>query len=375
MKRFDVAVIGVGIVGASALYALTRAGLRAVALDAGVPGAGTSGRSFAWVNAVRKEPEVYHRLNASGLVAHRRLARELGGDAGYHEAGSLEWAVGDGDERELRERVDRLASRGYAAGWIEADRARRMEPGLAIPDHLGRVAFFAGDGWLDAPRLIARLLAAASDRGAEIRRNTAVRSLRVRGERVEAVVAGGEEIAPESVLVCAGPATQALLAPLGISLPVGRVPGVLAVTSPPAAPLGRVVHAPGIHLRPDVSGGLLLGATDLDGLVTDVTPPEAAAPVAERLIERAVSVFPPARGVRLVESRIGVRPMPADGHTIAGRLDGLRNAWVLATHSGITLGPHLGHLIAGEIAGGAPSPELAPFRPERFAGAGAAAAR
>ncbi len=30
MKRYDVAIIGVGIVGASALYALTRAGLRAV---------------------------------------------------------------------------------------------------------------------------------------------------------------------------------------------------------------------------------------------------------------------------------------------------------------------------------------------------------
>ena len=52
MKRCDVAIIGVGIVGASALYALTRAGVRAVALDAGVPGAGTSSRSFAWVNSV-----------------------------------------------------------------------------------------------------------------------------------------------------------------------------------------------------------------------------------------------------------------------------------------------------------------------------------
>ena len=42
MKRYDVAVIGVGIVGASAVYALTRAGARVVALDAtsvGVSGA------------------------------------------------------------------------------------------------------------------------------------------------------------------------------------------------------------------------------------------------------------------------------------------------------------------------------------------------
>ena len=47
----DVAVIGMGIVGASAVYALARAGARVIALDAGVPGGGTSGTSFAWVNS------------------------------------------------------------------------------------------------------------------------------------------------------------------------------------------------------------------------------------------------------------------------------------------------------------------------------------
>jgi glycine/D-amino acid oxidase-like deaminating enzyme len=367
MKHYDVAVIGVGIVGASALHALTRAGLRAVAFEAEAPGAGTSSRSFAWVNANHKEPEIYHRLNAHGMVAHRDLARELGDDAGYHEAGSLEWAGDAGEQRELRERVDRLARRGYAAAWITTAEARRLEPGLAIPEHLDRIAFYAGEGWLDAPRLIDRLLAAASAKGADIRRATPVPPLRVRGEQVELSTAGSADIAAASVLVCVGPATQAFLTPLGLSLPVGRVPGLLGVTSRPAQPLGRVVHAPGIHLRPDVSGRLLLGATDLDGFVTDETSPEAATAIAARLLERAARVFPPAREVRVVEARVGVRPMPADGHTIAGRLPGLRNAWLLATHSGITLGPLLGNLIADEISTGAASAELAPFRPERFA--------
>ncbi len=367
MNRYDVAVIGLGIVGASALYALARVGVRAVALDAGVPGAGTSSRSFAWVNAVRKEPEVYHRLNAEGMAAHRQLGRELGGDAGYHENGSLEWAGNDEDERELRERVDRLAGRGYAAAWISADRARHMEPGLAIPDHLHEVAFYAADGRLDPPQLIGRLLTAGAAAGAEIRAATPVRSLRVRNDRVEALILPDADIAADSILICVGPATQPFLAPLGVDLPVGRVPGLLAVTSPPSQRLGRVVHAPGIHLRPDPSGGLMLGATDIDGLVTETSSPAAASEIAERLIERAARVFPPARGVCLVDSRIGVRPMPADGQTIAGRIPGLLNAWVLATHSGVTLGPLLGRLIADEISGGTASAALAPFRPQRFA--------
>jgi len=373
MKEYDVAVIGLGIVGASAVYAAAWAGARVLALDAGVPGGGTSGASFAWLNAVRKEPEAYHRLNAAGMTAHRELSRQLGGDAGYHDGGSLEWADGADEERELRERVRRLASRGYPAEWITRERATGLERGLAIPDHVREVAFYAADAWLDAPRLIGRLLAAAGARGADIREGAPVRSLRSRGSRVEAAVGDDGEMVAQSFLVCVGPATQAFLDPLPVVIPVGRVPGFLAVTSRPAQPLQRVVHAPGIHLRPDAGGGLLLGAEDVDSLAANAGPPAALGEAAALLLERAARVFAPARRVKVVEHRLGVRPMPADHHTIAGRIPGFTNAWMIATHSGVTLGPLLGRLLADEIVRGVPSSVLVPFRPERFATAGAAA--
>ncbi len=373
MKQYDVAVIGLGIVGASAVYAAAWAGARVLALDAGAPGGGTSGASFAWLNAVRKEPETYHRLNAAGMTAHRELSRELGGDAGHHDGGSLEWAEGADEDRELRERVRRLASRGYPAEWITRARAIGLEPSLAIPDHVREVAFYAADAWLDAPRLIGRLLAAAGARGADIREGATVRSLRSRGSRVEAAVGDDTEMVAQSFLVCVGPATQAFLDPLRVVIPVGRVPGFLAVTSRPAQPLHRVVHAPGIHLRPDAGGGLLLGAEDVDSLAASAGPPAALGEAAALLLERAARVFPSARRVKVVDTRLGVRPMPADHHTIAGRIPGFANAWMIATHSGVTLGPLLGRLLADEIVRGVPSSMLVPFRPERFATAGAAA--
>jgi glycine/D-amino acid oxidase-like deaminating enzyme len=145
------------------------------------------------------------------------------------------------------------------------------------------------------------------------------------------------------------------------------VPGLLAITSRPRQRLERVVHAPGVHLRPDASGGLMLGADDLDGPVVEAASPARRAEIAATMLERAARVFPAAREVTLVEHRVGVRPMPADHHTIAGRLPGLANAWVIATHSGVTLGALLGRLVTEEIVHGAPSPMLAPFRPDRFA--------
>src|SRR5256886_12880431 len=135
MKHHDIAVVGLGIVGASAVYAATRAGARVVALDAGVAGEGTSGTSFAWLNSVRKEPEAYHRLNADGMAAHRELARELGADAGHHDGGSLEWATGDEQERELRARVERLARLGSPAQGIRRQRRRGLVPARAVGQH------------------------------------------------------------------------------------------------------------------------------------------------------------------------------------------------------------------------------------------------
>ncbi|MBI4609540.1 MAG: FAD-binding oxidoreductase [Candidatus Rokubacteria bacterium] len=367
-RPYDVAVIGTGMLGAPAAYRLARAGRRVIALEARAPAEGTSGSSFAWINAVRKEPEAYHRLNADGVAQYDGLADELGADIGYVGGGCLEWAGADGEQDELRERVARLAGRGYPAEWLDRAAALEIQPNLAIGSGTRGVAFYPRTGWVDAPRLIRAFLQLAVANGAEVRPRTPARSLRVRADRITCITTDQGDVLAGEVLVAAGTATPDLLEPLGVTLPVRRVPGLLAVTSPPDEPLTRVVYAPGVHLRPDVSGGLLLGAPDVDRLVTEETRLDTAAGLAQPLLDRARQVFPPARSVHPVAVRIGIRPVPADGHTIGGRVPGFRNAWVLVTHSGITLGPLLGRLIAAEITGGAPSPQLAPFRPDRFAG-------
>jgi glycine/D-amino acid oxidase-like deaminating enzyme len=69
-------------------------------------------------------------------------------------------------------------------------------------------------------------------------------------------------------------------------------------------------------------------------------------------------------GVTVERVQLGRRAIPADGRTVAG-FTGAQH-YVVATHSGITLAPLLGDLVATEIFG-TESPMLAPFRPDRFA--------
>jgi glycine/D-amino acid oxidase-like deaminating enzyme len=64
--------------------------------------------------------------------------------------------------------------------------------------------------------------------------------------------------------------------------------------------------------------------------------------------------------------KIGVRPMPQDERPIVGPVPGISGFYVAVTHSGVTLAPLVGQLVAQEITTSQPSPELAEYRIERF---------
>jgi glycine/D-amino acid oxidase-like deaminating enzyme len=59
--------------------------------------------------------------------------------------------------------------------------------------------------------------------------------------------------------------------------------------------------------------------------------------------------------------------MPADRLPILGPLPWLDSLYVAVSHSGVTLAPVLGRLIAREVADQTADGLLSPFRPDRFA--------
>jgi len=362
----EIIVIGAGSVGMNAAYRLAQRGARVTVLDAGPPGGGTSGASFAWFNAFRKLPRAYYTLNFAGMSEHAALADELpaltGFSGWYHPTGGLHWEDDPEEQRILRETAERLESWGYPVELISPQAAMELEPDLDVRDNVQSVIHTPTEGYVEMVRLIAALLAGARHYGAVIRPNTRVTRLLRDGSRVTGVeTAGGERIMADVVVDCAGPAADEVLRMAGVELPFTRVPGRTVYTNPVATTLRRPIHGPGAHFRPDGSGRILLAHGNHDTAWYDGTPwtPEESLAVVQRHLK-------PLAGARVEATRVGVRPMPTDEHPIVGTVPGLDGFYITVSHSAVTLGPLWGQITASEVLGGPPDARLATFRPSRF---------
>ena len=360
-------VIGAGVLGAAVAARLASAGVRVTLLDQDQPGRATSRWSFAWLNSNDKSPRPYHDLNHAGIRAWAGLAPDLDGAAWYHPVGNLELATTEAARADLTARVRRLASWNYDARLIDAAQAAELEPSLRLPG-ITAAAWFPGEGYLLTEPLIDRLVAQAQTQGAEVLTGDQGRVVAL---DPEVRTAAGAVLTSDEVGGCAGRWLPKLLrAPDLIPLipwetPGATAPGLVVQVGPvTAAAPTRLVHTPEICLRPHAGGLLHLEAPD--AAVDLHTPDSDLRRWATKLLGRAQRTVHGLDHARVVTYHVCVRPMPADGQSIVGRLPGIAGPYVAVTHSGVTLAAHLASLITADLTTPAPPPELAPYRPARF---------
>ena len=356
----DVAVVGAGLIGAAIARRLADAGASVAVVEAARPGGGASLATFAWVNAVGKAPRAYFDLNVEGMAEHRRIRDELDGAAWYHAGGNLEWTTG-GDE--LPAKIERHREQGYGVERMDGVRLGELEPDVALDGEVV-AARYADDAWVDPILIIRRML---DHPGIDLVAPVGVTAFGTTGGRVTGVeLSDGRRIASDAVVVAAGPDTGELTRRLGFAVPMRHAPGLLVVTEPAPVRVSHMLHPKGVAIRPDGAGRLLLGSDGIDRQIepagSHLRVPEAT----DELMRRAIAVLPRLAGTRVEAVRIGRRALTADGLPAIGPLPGQQGAYVAVTHSGITLGPLIGRLVADELRG-TPDPRLEDYRPDRFA--------
>ncbi|MGH2475153.1 MAG: NAD(P)/FAD-dependent oxidoreductase, partial [Candidatus Limnocylindrales bacterium] len=362
----DILVVGAGLLGASVAHRLAERGAQVTILESGRPGGGTSGASFAWVNAQDKTPAAYFELNRDGLRAHRALVAELGGDW-FHAGGDLAIGRSDGAAT-LGARIERHRALDYPVERLDRAGIERLEPVLDLGDADDIVgAHYLDEGWIDVPHLIDGLLAAAQSSGAVLIRDE-VAAVERDGDRAIGIrTADGTLRRGDRVVLAAGPATQGLAATVGVTLPMAPSPGLLVRVSPVAATVGRVIHGGDVALRPDGDGRLLLTSRGVDAsLDPELRHIALDDPAVTQIIARAARLIPDLHaGAPVFDARIGIRSVAVDGMPAVGPAPGLDALYLLVSHSGATLAPVLGGLVAQELVDG-PQARLEPYRVDRF---------
>jgi glycine/D-amino acid oxidase-like deaminating enzyme len=336
-------------------------------LDQDQPGRATSRWSFAWLNSNDKAPRHYHDLNQAGIRAWAELAPDLDGAAWHRPVGHLELATSQAD---LAARVSRLTEWGYPARLITTAEACEREPALWPPPPGTTAAWFPDEAYLLTEPLIARLVAHAVANGAKVLTGDEGRVVAIDGEPSRVRTAAGTVIDADQVVCCAGRWTPALVgAPEQIPLvpwatPGATAPGLVVRVGPvdPPAPV-RVLHTPGLSLRPHPDGQVHLEASD--AAVDLHTPEPELNRWADELLGRARRTIRGLDHAQVVQHRVCVRPMPHDGHPIVGPLPAAPHIYVVVTHSGVTLAAHLARLVTTELLTGTPPAPLTPYRPGR----------
>lgn len=332
----DLVVVGAGILGASVAYQAARAGAAVTLIDARRSGAGATADSFAWIGAAGVRTGPAAGLRATATEAYRRLEAELPG-LPVTWSGSLSWDTEDG-----------APEAGPGQEIVDSATVATLEPALRQPPEWA--VWTPGDGAVDPVGVTKRLIADARAHGARVRLDTPVTAVRRDAAgRVVGVETATGPLSGATVVLAAGVATAALGAPLGLRVPVEPSPATLFGLRAPAGLVRTVVNTRDFDLRQVATDQLL-----------------AAADSPERTLAAVRSTFRGAMNVELLSTRVGARPMPADGEPIVGPVAEVPGLYLAVMHSAVTLAPAVGRLVARELVDGTVEPALAGCRLDRF---------
>lgn len=345
-----VAVIGAGVLGSVIGWRLAGAGHQVRIFDLTPAGQASAG-SLAWLNASFAEDPVYNRLRHESLQLWAGLKAD-NPDLPIEFDGAILWQQPHFDLSAIHQ-----AQRDLGRPVTRLDRAAHKMREPDVPNPPTETLALEGDGYGWPARICEWFLDSAKAAGAELVGLDVV-SVETGDGRVSGLrsTAGFERF--DHVVIAAGVKLPDLLGPLGLGIAMDNQPGLLVTTSPADAKIGAMLATDGLHGWQGADGRFLIGA-DFGGGAAFEDPDDFAA----ALVARLGDVIPGAKGCGVERVTVRARPMPADGRPAIGPL-GPEGLYMVCTHSGMTLAPVIGEMVAAEISG-TPDPRLDPYRPDR----------
>ncbi|MFN8485023.1 MAG: FAD-dependent oxidoreductase [Anaerolineae bacterium] len=372
----DAIVIGGGIVGVAAAYYLARGGADTLLIDRPTVGRATdAGAGIISPETNSRDPGPWFDLASAAAADYPALIQDLAdgeaGDTVFARVGLLLVAMDAQDAAAFDEASARIFARQRQRGQsssddlreVTSDEARHLFPLLAP---VTRALYHRQAARLDGRLLAQALRQAAQARGLAIQDAT-VEGLTFGGGDVAGVIVDGQPITARNVVIAGGAWSAAFGEALGVTIPVVPQRGQIMHLGLPTTNTDRwpVVNSFRGHYMVPWPNRIVAGATRETG--SGFAPQVTARGVAEVLRE-AMRVAPGLAEATVVETRVGLRPLSADGLPVLGPIPGVGGVYLATGHgpTGLTLGPFSGKLVAELILGQPLSADIAPFSVARF---------
>ncbi len=267
----DVVIVGGGIEGAAAAWALAQRGVTDVLIvERDTVGSGMTGKSSGIVRCHHGVSSLA-AMATVGLDVFENAEEIFGHDIDFCQTGYVV-GVGEPNVDSLRKSLAAQRAVGVETEEIDATDVAAMWP-YADLEPFAAFAHEARGGFGDAYRTAQALAVAARGAGASIRQGTAMTELPLDGDR-----ATGVRLTDGTVVIATCIWTRDLLSPCGIDVPI-RVVREQIVMIAPGVDLGPVPVFSDLvslqYIRPEPGGEVLFGNSDLSH-VQDAEPGDLA---------------------------------------------------------------------------------------------------
>jgi glycine oxidase len=374
VSAYDVIIVGGGLIGGSIAFELASEKLRVAVLDRQEPG-----REASWAAAGMLAPGP-DSPESSALVPLGKESLRLypefiaaiesasGKSTDFTRNGTFEVFRGPQAVAQRDAMAAEFRQFGLAADAMSPDDARKHEPSLG--PQADAIAWLPDEATIDPRLLTEAVLAAATQRGAEIRANCAVDALLYEGKACVGVFAGGQKLAAKYVIVAAGSfcstiahATYEAHQQLQQYAPVHPVRGQMLALRSPTVQLKKVLRSEYGYLVPRRDGRIIAGSTlENAGFVKQVTPQGV-----RQILDAALELAPALADAKIVEDWSGLRPGTPDQLPIIGPTD-IAGLWLATGHyrNGILLAPGTAKIMRDWIVTGKSNFNGESFSPLRF---------
>ena len=381
MEKFDIVVIGGGVIGVSIAYHLARFGCpRVLLLERGQLGGGTTAQSSCILRTHYSVPENVALAKAAIAIFNDFPAylADVDAECGYNRCGLLLMA-GDGPRAvALRETLAVERGLGLDAHEIAADEARRIHP-LVQFDDIAAIGWEPEAGYADAHLTLSAFARAARRLGVTLREGVAVSGLTrdARG-RVDGVETAHCAIGAGLVVSAQNIWSHEVAAWTGIALPLTLSRHAVFTLEAPTPytrdlPVLKDLASPGKLYMRSYGGRQLLVGDGNDGETIrqpDTEQADVALDYVAEIGEQVAHRMPVFATAGLATSWTGVYDVTPDWNPVLGPLpgvEGLHVAYGFSGH-GFTLSPIVGRIVAQRALGLVPDFALEPYSLARFSG-------